>query len=302
MTHHVQLNISVVAAAYMWFRPLTNETLDDHGNPLDAKGDVANESLNYDLERRPNDVWLLHIDVGLRVRPIAEIKVRTTFQTEFGGSIEPILKMEAMHDVLSIAIGKCLSGFNERCEANGISYRHQKIDMNIPEALAYVRSNYESEHRHLEGKWQSTKLISFTPGRKTFFLCRIPFMVMDEAFFDSPDFDHRHNSSVLFRHIPEPFYYTTKLRCATIDKENVELDGLHSVYYLIALDCALQLLVGEHCDRFDRLVANGLTPETRKEFLTFGTEYFDHCRTNLWEKGFRITNFEKRPDWNAVIR
>ena len=116
MTHHVQLNISVVAASYMWFRPLTHETLDDHGNLLNAKRAVANASLNYDFERRPNDVWLLHIDVGLRVRPIAEIKVRTTFQTEFGGSIEPVLKMEAMHQVASIAIGKCLSGFNERCE------------------------------------------------------------------------------------------------------------------------------------------------------------------------------------------
>ncbi len=302
MTHHVHLNVTTVAAAYMWFRPLTNDKLDDHGNLIDATRGLANASLNYDFERRPNDVWLLHIDVGLRVRPIAEIKVRTTFQTEFYGPIEPVLKMDAMQDVVSIAIDKCLSGFNERCEASGITYRHQKIDMNIPEALEYVRSSYETEHKHLVGKWQSTKFISFTPGRKTLFLCRMPFMVIDEAFFDSSDFDHRHNSTALFKHIPEPFYYTTKLRCTTIDKENVDLDGLHSVYYMIALDCALQLLVGEHCDRFDRLAVNGLNPETRKEFLTWGTEYFDHCRTNMWDKGFRVTNFENRPDWNAVIR
>lgn len=302
MTTHIHLELNVTYAANMWFRPLTTELLDDHGNLVDAAHPVAGSSLNYDIERRPDNVWLLHLDVGLCIRPIAEIKVRTTFSVVWAGSMEVVLNMELMNEVFAIAVNKCLLGFNERCTAHGIAYQHEKLELNIPEALKYVRENYVSEHKPLENTWSMNPFAQFTPGNKTRLLCKIPFMIMDEVFFSDKEFDHRHNASNLFKHIPEPFYYTTKLRCSTIDNGDVSLLGIHSVYYLISLDCALQLLVGEHSDRFERLKERGLTGDTIGLFLTLGTEYFDYMRKSFKRSNFRVANFDRRPDWNALVR
>jgi hypothetical protein len=301
MERHIVLDIQSFAKAYMWFRPLTADVVDTAGNLTDPTKGTVQPRFNYDFEHRPNNEWQLHVDVGLRVTPVAEIMTRTSFRTVYEGPLEHILNMAAMHDVATMAIESCLQGFNERCEAAGIAYRHQQIEMDIASALAYMRSNFASEHTPVMDTWCTRPLFTFTPGGKTQILCKLPFMIMDKMFFTDSEFDIRNNAAILFKHVPEPMYYTTKLRCMTIDNGDVALSGTHSVYYLICLDCALQLLVGEHEDRLQALEAQGLTPQVRKNFLMWGTEFFEYYRTELAGKGWRVTNFEYRPDWNAVI-
>jgi hypothetical protein len=301
MERHIVLDIQTFAKAYMWFRPLTPDAVDAVDVLTDATEGKAQPRLNYDFERRPDNEWQLHVDVGLQVTPVAEILTRTSFRTIFEGPLEHILNMAAMNDVVAVAIESCLQGFNEQCAATGIAYRHERIEMDIAKAVEYLRSNFASEHVPVMDTWRTKQLLKFTPGGKTMILCKLPFMIMDRVFFTDAGFDIRNNAAILFKHVPEPFYYTTKLRCMTIDKGDVELTGTHSVYYLICLDCALQLLVGEHENRLHALEVQGLTPQVRRNFLTWGTEFFEFYRTELAGKGWRVTNFENRPDWNAVI-
>lgn len=302
MTKHIELQIAANAGNFMWFRDLSADRPDANGSFFDKGHPVANASLNYDVELLPDHVWILHIDIGLHVRPIAEIKVRVSFQTVYDGSMELILGLEVMDEVVSIALNNCLRAFNEQCEAHGIAYRHQKIDMEIGGALQYIRDHYATEMKALENTWFRSSFSSFTPGNNTRLLCKVPFMIMDLVFLSDGEFDHRHNAPILFKHVPEPFYFTTKMRCRTIDTGNVVLSGAHTVYYLICLDCALQLLVGDHEDRFEMLVRDGLNPEMRRSFISWGTKYFETWHENLKKTGSNITNFDRRPDWNSVIR
>lgn len=302
MSTHIHLELKAISSAYMWFRVLSDQKIDAHGNMVDSTNAMASATFNYDFEHRPNNVWHLHIDVSIHVVPIAEIKVRVTFETVYEGSIEPILNMEVIQEVCTIACNHCLNGFNEQCEVHGISYRHDKVDLTSANAAAYLSAHYAKELKPLENTWYAKESAKFTPGGKTNLLCKIPFMVMDEVFFYAKGFDYQHNAAVLFKHVPEPCYYTTKLRCSTIDTEDVTLSGRHSVYYLLCLDCALQLLVGDHDYRFDQLVDQGLTPEVRKNFIRWGTEYFDYMTKTLDAAGVRMPNFDNRPDWNAVVR
>jgi hypothetical protein len=304
MEQTIHLNIRHTRSLYLWFEPYGPAHPDVLASNVDAAHPTATVSYDYDNERLPDNIWVLHLYFGLKVMPVGQIQTVSTFEVVYEGPLTHILGLDALADAARIAFDKCTNAFKERCDHHGLVFNGKLNHDMYADLVQFVRTSYADTRLPNEGPLLANAAKStFTSGHNTKLLLKVPFIIMDEVFFPGSDFDHAHNAALLWQHIPHSAYYTLKLRCITIDEETVNLPLMQTMFFLICLDCALQLMVGQYSDRLlDLLTNRGLTPDARKTFLRQGSEYLSYIREEMQKSRTTLSNYENRPEWDRIIR
>jgi len=300
---------NVVQKNFLWFEAFHPDHPEVINGDYDSESPTLQFISSFDYEKRQSDIWRTYIDIGIKLIPIAKIKVRLAFEFKNKGiSWDDIFDKEVIRKMVGVTMEQCIITFKENCKESAIELPFaipfsdevvlqisntmidQYFDIRKPQdiANAYLLSNIGLE---------------CNPEIDSVVLLKCTFMVLDELFYNSKLFDTKHNLEVFSQYVPEPKYFTIKMNCVEIDEHPVTLNYFDTILFYICVDCALQMLVGDKSEwLIEALKRNGLTEKIRKAFLKHGTTFFEQYHTKVLLPGVRIINLEEKHDWNILFR
>ena len=299
----------VVQKNFLWFEAFHP----DHPEVINENYDPDNPTLlfisSFDYEKRPADKWRIYIDIGIKLMPIAKIKVRLAFEFKSKGiSWDDIFEIEVIRNMVDLTMQQCIITFKENCKESAIELPFEipyseEVVLQISNTLIAQYFDIRMPQDIANAYLLSKTGLECKPEIDSVILLKCTFMVLDELFYNSKQFDRKHNLEVFSDYVPEPKYFTIKINCGEIDEHRVKLNYLDTILFYICVDCALQMLLG---DKSDLLIAalekNGFTDEIRKAFLKHGTAFFEQYQTKVRMPGVRIVNLEEMHDWNLLFR
>jgi len=299
----------VVQKNFLWFEAFHP----DHPEVINENYDPDNPTLlfisSFDYEKRPADKWRIYIDIGIKLMPIAKIKVRLAFEFKSKGiSWDDIFEIEVIRNMVDLTMQQCIITFKENCKESAIELPFEipyseEVVLQISNTLIAQYFDIRMPQDIANAYLLSKTGLECKPEIDSVILLKCTFMVLDELFYNSKQFDRKHNLEVFSDYVPEPKYFTIKMNCGEIDEHRVKLNYLDTILFYICVDCALQMLLG---DKSDLLIAalekNGFTDEIRKAFLKHGTAFFEQYQTKVRMPGVRIVNLEEKHDWNLLFR
>ena len=87
------------------------------------------------------------------------------------------------------------------------------------------------------------------------------------------------------------------------NNEKVKLNLLESTHFILCMDCALNLLLGDHAPLLtEAIAANGMTKANEEIYIKEASEFMKGVRETLEKSQATITNLAERPDWNSLLR
>jgi len=108
-------------------------------------------------------------------------------------------------------------------------------------------------------------------------------------------FNRKHNCKVFFEKLNEIYYYTMRIHVIKIFEEDIDVSDSDMQCFLIVLQCALQVLLGDKGDLLIPVIEErGVNKETRSLYFKAASFLLDGLR------GDDI--FPEPVDWNALIR
>lgn len=264
----------------------------------------ANVSFRFDYEQFPNDKWLFHGDTTLEVERCGWLITRTTFRincTEAELFSPPIL-LPLIKESFKTVVG----AFKNFAAENDFPVE-ETIDVNDRFAEKFVQHTIDTYRNRAEddeaNSWAyDMDGMHLTPGGNTSLIVTGTFMILDHLLYENPEFDNEHNRDAFSEMVPLQVYETVKLKCMQIAEKEIQLNWMHTIFFLICTDCALQMLIGEHADKLiERTEKFGMSELRRKEYITFCSEMLEHYKNQMKEGKMTISNLENKIDWNALM-
>ena len=298
------IGINKIRSAILWF-----DVLDEALYEITPTGEnklTASINFNYDYERANETEWKMHFDFGIKCTPLAEIKVRTSYQIECGE--EELFTNNVLAPMVEEAFTNCITAFKEQCAENKLPFKGDlKLDEQFITGLCgdiinkYFGTRKPDDERNKEMLKDGLRL---TVGGNTQLLVKGTFMIMDEILFLNHAFNRKANVKLMADNIlMETKYYTVKQNCMQIEKGPIALSWLHSIMYCICVDVAIQILLSDHAQTLEKVLhKNNFTELRQREFIKFGNDLLSRLNQSLKESGTRITNLEERKDWAALIQ
>ena len=293
----------------LWFEkydPLYPEEIHPDTDPKKVK---LCHTINYDYEMLPEKKPRIYFDMGLRVFTVAAISVRTQIESECNQYDWNFYFQKAVIEpVIRIALRNCVEEFRKQCVAHNI-----KINTSLKPEPELVRNMinavYQNYHELRINDDIVNKKIIESPGLilqpdriKTIIPIDITFMILNDVFYNNKKFNRKKNLENFTKVVPEPIYHTVRMKAMKIVSEEVNLSMYHTSYFLICLDCALQLILGEaEQELLTSLHSKGLTIENRDIFIKEGSYILNYFHEALRKKNSRVSNLENRYDWNRLI-
>jgi hypothetical protein len=265
-------------------------------------------SSNFDYEMLPLKKPRIYIDIGLKALPLAAILVRTRFENEshdlYWGDY---FQVQVLEPCVKIAVDTCIKGFIEQCAAHEINLKADiKPGPHTVEKITHAIVEQYQNHRRT-GDIANRKTINSpglraTPGKKTRLPMKITFMILDDVLFNNKKFNCRENLEQFTEVVPEPIYHTVKMKCIEIESGEVKLSLYHTAFFLVCLDCALQLILGDNeSELLSSLHSQGLSNANREMFIAEGSQLLRDFKNQTKRAGVRIPFLEKRYNWNQLI-
>jgi len=288
----------------LWFKPYNDaeKLIIEEEDPEEIRIAVIPD---FDYEIPAAYQWLAHIDIEVDYPEFARIIVRNSFE------VNCIFEHLATHECLDLLHQKALeitfAGFNDRCKK--LDNEFVPLDAAEFSQLLAEFSNQAIKkcllNKNNDFTFLSNDFNVFTIKKTdiTQFMTSVTFVIMDDILYNNDAFDLDHNRKVFHAIIPSSVYFTTKLNCIKISEGDVNLVMSHNVVFQTCMDCALQMMLGDHLETLLPSIAKrGFTKEMQSQFLKSGTHFLEGSREELHNKGVEITNLNERYDWNKTIK
>ncbi len=265
----------------------------------------TNISMNFDYERRPQSEWLFHADAGYEVIPFGKVYTRTTFQIT--AAEHELFSVEILRPIVEEAIQIAKGSYKEFARENnfpkqGVILHMKQLTLSLVTSIITnykLRTIQDKNNEFLETKYG----LRLTPGGNTSLIVTGTFMIMDHILYENPAFNNESNREAIMEYVPLPRYETIKLKCLEIDRQNVSLTWVETIFFFLCLDCALQLLLGEHADTLiPQMEELGMIELRRNEYVAFSSDMVKGLKTTLKEGGMTISNLEQQIDWNSLMK
>ena len=299
----------VIQKNFLWFEILDELHPLVSGIETDSDEDTYAISSNFDYEKLPGNVYRMYIDIGLKVVPHAAIITRTSFEYQndtlgwndffTGSGIQPLVKT---------ALETCLTIFMEQCEVENIDLdwemtgedaKVKTITDQFIELYINDRRQYDVENQ----KMMEEIGLTLTPGLNTRNCMAMTFLIIDEVLYYNPQFHRLQNRINFGEVIPEPLYFTIKMKCLEIKDKDVQLSIFHTIFFLMCLDCALQLVLGDHeAELISKLGERGLNETNRQLFISEGSKWFNVLKEEFLKINFNLSDEALKNDWNRLIQ
>ena len=302
------VNLTMYKSVYLWFEPLHSFHKDVINANLDddiLKGEFP---VSYDYVLFPADKKRFFLDIGLNLRPIGRIMTRSCFKFKYRYDWYDFMVPDVIEPMVEMAYNEAIKGFLERCQFHGI-----KIDFELaipPDAVKessesiiddYITNRQESD---IANKYMNEHyFIKFTPGTKTSLIVNGTIMIVDALLFNFDDFQTKNNQMHFQKVMSLTCYYSLKLDCFKINHHPVDLTIYYSTMFLLCLDLALQMMMGDLEPKLLEVLKNqGMTPELRDEYIEYSAQFYEKSLKKLADSHTTITNLEERYDWNSLMK
>jgi hypothetical protein len=263
----------------------------------------ATFSFDSDFEQKPH--YLFHLDAGMTVHRKASLITRSTFAIDYDGPFENLFVPTATVPMVKAAYEVCLNEMKNQCAAQKIPYE-VKVELGDEfyqsfsrQMIDYYVNTRKDEDLH-NSKLRDDEFLSFSPGNKIMLLVNGTYIITDEVLFLNPLFNRKHN---VLNFLPAAQYHTVKLKCREAVTKEVKLNGYDSTFFLLCVDLALQMLIGDFADvLMPALVRHGLHAEAQKQYIEYANGFISSVNAKLKENGARIDVLAERKDWNSIIQ
>ena len=300
MENPVEITYSLHNVLILFSVPFTGTVLDTP----DEDELTASLTIDFDYERFPGQNWEVAIDVRLDVKPIIELGVRSVYKTK--GKDTHVFDQQSFETIIGQSLKNAVANYKIQCEKLGLEAEEVTFDdlkEHIPEYVETLSKQYifrrEDDKANREIRKKS---VSFTPGKNTKAALTGVFYVLDQVMFENPAFNRVHNEEMIKEQIPLVKYFSLKIKAFQIAKQKVELSLKETVLFLILMDAALQLLVGDHYDKLlPGLEAKKFDAKDRDFCIAFNSGFIKQFKKSMKADGARIINLEKQYNWNAMI-
>jgi hypothetical protein len=308
-TDKVKLEWKTIQSNLMWielldeFHPMVKNSKWEPGET------TAIYTSNFDYERLPDNVYRIYIDIVLKVLPHAALCTRTSFECMHQSfSWDDTFTLEHLEPLVEKACDFCIKTFYIQCRelemdfhdpVPPVSNKVSTISKEFIEMYNLHRKVNDMEYKEL---MESTGM-SMTPGIIPALCTSYTFLIIDEVLYFNPKFKRMQNKENFCEILPEPIYFTIKMKCLESLHKEVDLSLYHTIFYLICLDCALQLLVGDHdSELIARLDELGYNKKSRQLFITEGSKLFKMFNDTIEKPNSILSKFELNFDWNQLIQ
>lgn len=305
MEKTLQIEINRYNKVCLWFIPFLPEDAEVINSGADKEHPKASLNYNFDYEKFLRNKWKFHIDIGFVVIPFAKTCVRSSFSITCAE--EHLFTKEILDKITVVGLETCIEGFNQYCKEHNMPHDWKLPDLeksakDYSETIIrqYFTSRKSDDERN--AKLQIDGL-NFTPGTLTELVVNGTFMVMDEIMFYNRNFNTKANRKTISQLIAFPRYYTLKLNSVDIAKGKVQLTWEQTVYFVLCLDCTLQLLLGEQFEKLKPAIEKeGFNNENINSFIGFGSNLLNEVQKHLKSSNASISNLNQKHDWNMLIK
>lgn len=307
---NADFEIQLTNVVYMWTEIYSERNPDFEAvSPLFSNDDEEGGmhillTNNFDYDDFTDNEWHFYHYLGIRMPRLARITLRLDYLIV--GEIyswEVLFEKHNITQIVSHSVDRTVKAFKEFCSTNGLdlspdfALRPEEIDdmeKTLSEGMTEAYHTHRKDHDRINYEAQHTVSLQCPQSTKINVTLNLAFLVMDEVLFDNTAFKRNHNRDVFFEQVPECRYYTLKMKCMKINRQQVDLTILDTKLFLIVLDCSLQILLGDKVDfLIPVLDGRGAVEKVRDIFFKSATELF-----NLF-KGQTLAPVPT--DWNALI-
>lgn len=303
MEENTEITFEMYQSFLLWFNPATEaQRILQDGDPDTRQVNCVTE---YDYAKVSPGHWRVFLDLRFEVETIAYMGLRCGFEAL--APEENVFSTEAFEVMLEATLEIGLETFETQRKAHNLEpvslqmedFAEYQKNIATDFAHSYFEYRQADDHRNENLMGEGVR---FTAGSHTSLILHGTFMIVDQVLFLNPNFNHSHNQNVFTGIIPLVRYNTLKLKTINIASEEVAFSWLQVVYFLLAMDAALQLMVGDHLDAMtDQLEALGLTEPTRVEYLKQASNMLAEIKEDMRQADMQIVNLEQVYDWNSLI-
>lgn len=299
----------------LWFEKYSPENLDteiDHEmDDADTPDDAPMLKVGslFDYATLPDKRWEFYSDISVKLPHLAAVMIRSQYKL-YSENFEwdHLFIVENVKVIVSDAITNALIEFKRICIENSVALSPEMIekDPEVPDQMIdmvcenIVQQYFENNKpfdmangvalTQVEIKCPSSQSVSIT--------LNLTFLVMEQILFNNLGFNRRHNREVFFEVVPEMKFYSLRMKCIQIDKHEVEFTPVDLHYFLICMDCALQMILGDKADLLiPVLEERGATDEVQKIWFKSASDLLNVCRESVEDSIAR----KEKYDWSKMI-
>lgn len=300
----------------LWFEKYSPENMDteidlemieDEGPDAVPMMKVGNL---FDYATVSDGHWEFYSDISVKLPHLAAVMIRSQYKIyseDFRW--DDFFSVENVKPVLTNAINNALYEFRHICIKNSVALTSEMMaeDPVVPdEAIHKVCEHVVYEYvthrkifdtansealREIELRCPSTWPVDIT--------LNLTFLVMEQILFNHRGFNRHHNREVFFSIVPEMKFYSLRMKSIQIGQHNVDFTVMDVHYFLICMDCALQMVLGDKADLLlPVLEERGATDEVQKMWFKSATDLVNACRESVEDSIERNEKF----DWSKMIR
>jgi len=295
----------------LWRQVFTPEDQDPYSieDPYlndDGRSFEISSLFDYDLTDRDN--LLFFYDITIRLPRIAIQSVRCSFKININ-PFQDMFTEENLRYPVSTTIFYAFDLLKDICTDNGLPFP-EGLDPDFPnvddETLKQLceeiiklfynnRIPYDIQFEYLMNEYG----LAFSPGWEMKNMMLLTFFVLNELVYLNRNFNRYHNRKAFFAEVPEMIFTSLKLKCWKIEKQDIELTDLESVFLLRCIECVVHILLSDKGDRLKPILNEwGADEIVLKHFYQTTTTIFQVYHKPKVEE---ILQASKR-DWEKLIR
>lgn len=300
----------------LWFEQYSEENLDTetdfYMNKDDEPDDVApmmRIGNLFDYATLPDNKWEFYCDISVKLPHMAAVLVRSQYSI-YAEDFEwdHLFVVENLRVIISNAIMNGLVQFRQMCIKSEVDLSPEMKEKDpevTDEMIEGVCGHIIDEYWTNRKPYDTTNAGALTevelncPSASSANLTlNLTFLVMEQILFNNRRFNRLHNREVFFEVVPEMKFYSLRMKCIQIGKHDVALTVEDVHYFLICMDCALQMVLGDKGDRLiPVLEEHGVTDAAQQMWFKSASELLNICRASVEES---IQHKEKF-DWSNLI-
>jgi hypothetical protein len=263
-------------------------------------------TFDYDLTDKDN--VLFFCDVTIRLPGIAIQSTRCSFKVNIP-DFPDVFTFDNLRYPVHTSIYYAFDGLKDNCEENKLPFPQDldpynpNVDDDMLETICnelisvfrYNRAPFDMENKKL---WTHYGL-TFTTGWETQSLMILTFSVIDQLIYKNTAYNRLHNRNIFFAEVPDMRYNSLRIKCGKIDKEDIKLTDLESVFFLKCVTCSVHILLSDKSDPLQLTLKQwGITKEMMDSFYKMATKLHKIYHKPYVEKFLN----SPKPDWETLIR
>jgi len=294
---------------YFWFEVFTPQQPEVIINKEKEDSETASFTSNFDYEKLPQNTWRIHFDLGLRVFPVAEISIRTSYEMICKGvTFNHLFVADVIRPMMALSLPKVIAAFEHRCTEHQVAYMGTiPVNDGIIDTFTAVVIDQYQNYRKLNDSanvyMNKTVGLRITPGSDMAIIFNSMIIIIDEFLYHNPNFKRKANRIAFSEHVEETRYRTIKMYIAEKQNQKMQFTFFNTVMICICLECSLQMLMSDKAEiLMTAIEQRGLTADIQKQFLKLGTTLLKdlHNQCNNGNVVVDVLNIER--DWNTILQ